>query len=67
LPITITLLIAIAVTSISLICFARFPFIGQGVLRFAFISRNFFGRLSHPELESRTRISRCAQRSAART
>jgi hypothetical protein len=40
----------------------------QGVLRFAFITAQLFSaRASQTELEARAQISRCAQRSAART
>jgi len=44
------------------------PVIGQGVLRFAFITAQFFSaRPSQTELEGRAQISRCASGAGGRT
>src|SRR5258708_1534897 len=48
--------------------FARFPFIGQGVLHFAFIPAQLFPRGPlKTELEVRAQISRCASGAGGRT
>ena len=61
-PITITLLIAMAVCLLGL--FAPASAKRQGVL--SSIPRNFSARPSHPKQEGRAQISRRAKRSAAR-
>jgi len=44
------------------------PVIGQGVLRFVFITAQlFFARPSHPEQDGRAQISRCASGAGGRT
>jgi hypothetical protein len=61
------LLIAIAFTSVSPLL-RPLPVIGQGVLRFAFITAQLFSaRPSQTELEGRAQISRCVSEAGGRT
>ena len=65
LPTTITLLTAM--TTNLLVRLRPLPVIGQGVLRFVFITAQLFSaRPLHPELEGRAQISRCASGAGGR-
>src|SRR5216683_8365402 len=66
LPITITLLTDM--TTNLLVRLRPLPVIGQGVLRFAFITAQLFSaRPLHPEMEGRAQIPRCASGAGGRT